>query len=63
MKVGERGAKAGEREGERWSQRSLKKWKKREREGVRGKVSPAGLCGWLCAPTLLGGRGWLNKQS
>lgn len=32
-----------------------------EKEGERG--SSAGLCGWLHAPVLLGGRGWLNKQS
>lgn len=56
LKAGERGhGETGERKG---SQTSLKEWKKREKRG-----SSAGLCGWLHAPVLLGGRGWLNKQS
>lgn len=35
----------------------------KEEERERREVSSAGLCGWLCAPVLLGGCGWLNKQS
>lgn len=47
------------------SQCSLKERKKRKSK--TREVFPAGLWGWLwgwlCAPVLLGGRGWLNKQS
>lgn len=56
LKAGERGhGETGERKKE------PKEFEGVEKEGERG--SSAGLCGWLHAPVLLGGRGWLNKQS
>lgn len=39
--------------------KEVEKEGKQERRGFPCRA----VCDWLCAPVLLGGRGWLNKQS
>lgn len=61
--LGRQGSKSWRKRarGDGREEREPKEFEGVEKEGEGG--SSAGLCGWLHAPVLLGGRGWLNKQS